>query len=44
MHSVVIVIFMRVHLAPVVLANVNRNGAFFHEAVIIVLQVPVTLK
>lgn len=44
MHSVVIVIFMSVPLAPVVLANVNRNSAFLHEAVIVVLQVLVALK
>jgi hypothetical protein len=44
MHSIVIVIFMCAQLAPVVLANINRNGAFFHETVIVVLQIFVFLK
>jgi hypothetical protein len=35
---------MCAQLAPVVLANINRNGAFFYETVIIVLQVLVFLE
>jgi hypothetical protein len=44
MHSVVVFILMRVPLAPIVLANVNRNSTFFHEAIIVVLQILVAFK